>query len=112
MTGAMELPLVRRRLPAFSERAWSPDGVSDVNDFKRRMNITDSLFEALTFPVKDISTGFVKDESLEADGVFSCAMSIMPSSGAPNSSGMAFLMAAVCPGPSSSGMRMIPRAEA
>jgi hexosaminidase len=69
MTGAMELPLVRRRLPAFSERAWSPDGVSDVNDFKRRMNITDSLFEALTFPVKDISTGFVKDESLEADGV-------------------------------------------
>jgi hexosaminidase len=69
MTEAMELPLVRRRLPALSEKVWSPGNEKSVDDFKRRMNITDSLFEALTCPFENFSAGFIKDGSLEADGV-------------------------------------------
>jgi hexosaminidase len=42
-----ELPLLRDRLAAMSERAWNPDATSSFADFSRRFQVTDAGLETL-----------------------------------------------------------------
>lgn len=63
MTEAMELPLVRRRLPALAENAWAPHASKNLPAFLQRMQKVDSLFGQLTFPVIDRSSGFIADSA-------------------------------------------------
>ena len=46
----MEIPSLRRRLPAMSERIWQPDAGLDYEDFARRLDSTDRLLQRLIRP--------------------------------------------------------------
>jgi hexosaminidase len=47
---AMEIPSLRRRLPAMSERIWQPDAGRDYADFARSLDSTDRLLQKLIRP--------------------------------------------------------------
>ncbi len=44
---SIEFPSIRRRLPALSERVWSPEAKLPVDDFMRRLERTDSILSIL-----------------------------------------------------------------
>lgn len=43
----VEIPSLRQRLPAMSERIWSPDLGRSAADFQKRLQTTDRLYESL-----------------------------------------------------------------
>jgi len=45
--GDFELPSLRHRLPAVSERLWNRSSEILVEDFKARINMTDKLVEKM-----------------------------------------------------------------
>jgi hexosaminidase len=42
-----ELPSLRKRLPAMSERIWNPDAGRNYRDFAARLNATDAALSKL-----------------------------------------------------------------
>ena len=62
MADAMTVPAARIRVPVVSEKAWNPTSVVSYEEFQRRLDATDLVFQRLVLPV------FVRAKGLVAPG--------------------------------------------